>query len=113
MDSEGPHGEATAGVELVQRFLRGQNLEQLGRLDEAVELYEEAVAARFDSPGPYDRLIYVYSDRAQHAEVVRVAERALVSVHTHRDKKRWYEDMKSSAAAAMKRVPKAAPKRTG
>lgn len=102
-----------AGVELVQAFLRGQNLEQLGRTDEAIGLYEEALQEGFDSPGPYDRLIHLYSDRAQHAEVIRVAERALICVHTHPDKKRWYKDMKSSAAAAMKKVPKAAPKRSG
>ncbi|HWC13046.1 MAG TPA: hypothetical protein VG929_00450 [Actinomycetota bacterium] len=113
MDSRGTSDEATSAVELVQRFLRGQNLEQLGRMEEAVQLYEQAVAARFDSPGPYDRLIYVYSDRAQHAEVVRIIERALEHVHTHHDKRRWYEDMRSSASAAMKKVPKAAPKRPG
>lgn len=113
MDSERASSERPTTVELVEAFLRGQNLEQLGRLDEAVQLYEEAAAAGFDSQGPYDRLIYIYSEQAQHTEVIRVAERALVCVHTHPDKRRWYEDMKSSAASAMKKVPKAIPKRPG
>ena len=113
MDSERASGERTTTVELVERFLRGQNLEQLGRIDQAMQLYEEAAAAGFDSQGPYDRLIYLYSDRAQHTDVMRVADRALACVHTHQDKRRWYEEMKSSAAAAMKKVPKATPKRPG
>lgn len=113
MDSEHLADERPSAVELVEGFLRGQNLEQLGRVDEALRLYEDALEHAFDSPGPYDRLIYLYSERALHRDVIRVADRALVCVHTHDDKRRWYEEMKSSAAAAMKKVPKAAPKRTG
>jgi tetratricopeptide (TPR) repeat protein len=98
------------GVDAVQWFLRGQNLEQLGRTDEAVELYERAVAATFDSPGPYDRLIQIYSHRAQHHEVIRVADAALAAVHTHADKRIWYERMGDSARAAATKVPSAATK---
>ena len=99
-----------AGVDAVHWFLRGQNLEQLGRTDEAVALYEQAVAAGFDSPGPYDRLIQVYSHRAQHGEVVRVADAALIAVHTHADKREWYEKMRASAQRAAANVPPAATK---
>jgi hypothetical protein len=97
-------------AEIVKRFLRAQNLEQIGRTDEAIELYETAVAADFDSSGPYDRLIFIYSDRALHADVVRVAERAIVAVHTHADKRAWYERMRAAALEAQARVPRAAPK---
>jgi hypothetical protein len=44
-------------------YLRGQNLEQILQTDEAIPLYEEAVAARFDAAGPYDRLIAIYHER--------------------------------------------------
>ena len=98
------------GVEAVGWFLRGQNLEQLGRTDEAVELYERAVDAAFDSPGPYDRLIQVYSHQARHREVIRVAEAALRAVHTHADKRNWYDRMRAAALAAATKVPSAAPK---
>ena len=98
------------GVEAVAWFLRGQNLEQLGRTDEAVELYEKAVDAAFDSPGPYDRLIQVYSHQARHREVIRVAEAALAAVHTHRDKRNWYDRMRAAALAAATKVHAAAPK---
>jgi tetratricopeptide (TPR) repeat protein len=97
-------------VELVKRFLRGQNLEQVGRLEEAVELYESAVEAGFDSTGPYDRLIAIYSHRAQHAEVVRVAERALESVRTHDAKRAWYGEVRDHARRAAAAVPQAAPR---
>ena len=99
-----------AGVDAVHWFLRGQNLEQLGRTDEAVALYEQAVAAGFDSPGPYDRLIQVYSHQAQHGEVVRVADAALSAVHTHTDKREWYERMRAAAQRAAANVPPAATK---
>ncbi|HEY7873724.1 MAG TPA: hypothetical protein VIG64_01245 [Actinomycetota bacterium] len=97
-------------VEVVKRFLRAQNLEQLGRIDEAIELYEIAVAESFDSTGPYDRLIGIYSHRARHADVVRVAERALSNVQTHDEKRAWYREMKDHAERAGAAVPRAAKK---
>jgi hypothetical protein len=99
-------------VELVKAYLRGQNLEQVGRTEEAIELYETVVSARFDSSGPYDRLIALYSHRAMHADVVRIAEAALANVHTHESKRDWYEMMRAEAIKAQDRVPPAAPKRS-
>ena len=98
------------GVDAVHWFLRGQNLEQLGRTDEAVALYEQAVDAGFDSPGPYDRLIQIYSHQAQHGQVARVADAALAAVHTHADKRQWYERMRAAAQRAAANVPAAAAK---
>jgi hypothetical protein len=98
-------------AEIVKLFLRGQNLEQVGRTDEAIELYEVAVTARFDSTGPYDRLIFLYSQRAVHNDVVRVADLALANVQTHGEKKAWYETMRSQALKAAAQLPEAAPKR--
>lgn len=101
---------ALSGEDLVNHFLRGQNLEQLGRTEEAVELYETAVAARFDSPGPYDRLIHIYSNSHEHNAVIRVADAALEHVHTHGDKRAWYERMRAGAATALSNLPTATPK---
>lgn len=100
-------------VDLVNRFLRAQNLEQVARVDEAVDLYESILAAGFDSIGPYDRLIEIYSHRAAHREVVRVTDAALAAVHTYPEKRRWYEQMREAAEKAASSVPKAAPKRVG
>jgi tetratricopeptide (TPR) repeat protein len=95
----------------VRYFLRAQNLEQLGRVDEAIELYEATVRAEFDSSGPYDRLIAIYAGRAMHSDVVRVAEAALAHVRTHEGKQSWYEVMRAEALKAQRNVPQAAPKR--
>ena len=100
-------------VDLVKSFLRAQNLEQIGRIDEAIELYEEAVRAGFDSSGPYDRLISLYSNQARHRDVERVAEAASANVHTHEQKREWYAQMRDAAVKAAQDVPAAAPKRRG
>jgi hypothetical protein len=100
MTQEPEANEPPSSVEIVKRFLRAQNMEQTGRLDEAIALYEEAVAARFDSTGPYDRLIAIYSHRAQHKDVVRIAAAALDAVRTYTDKKEWYERMRTEAETA-------------
>ena len=97
-------------VEIVKRFLRGQNLEQVGRLEEAIEMYESAVTDGFDSTGPYDRLIAIYSHRARHADVVRVVDSALTNVKTYEDKRSWYRSMRAEAERAAATVPRAAPK---
>lgn len=96
---------------MVRAYLRGQNMEQLGRTDEAIELYEQAVAGRFDATGPYERLIALYSNQARHRDVMRVAEAALDHVRTYEQKRDWYRQMKASAEKAAGAVPKAAPKR--
>ncbi len=92
VNTPGPEPE-----ELVRLYLRAQNLEQMHRFDEAIPLYEEAVAARFDAAGPYDRLIGIYRARNAHADVVRVAEAALAHVRTFDDKRAWYQAMKDGA----------------
>ena len=104
--------EVNANVDMVKRFLRGQNLEQVARVDEAVDLYESMLAGGFDSVGPYDRLIEIYSGRALHGEVVRVAEAALDQVHTYPEKKQWYGQMRDAAEKAATAVPRAVPKAT-
>ncbi len=96
--------------ELVKDYLRGQNLEQVGRVEDAVLLYERAVGHRFDASGPYDRLLTIYGARAAHRDVIRVAESALAHVKTHREKRSWYEQVRDEARRALTNVPRAAPK---
>ena len=97
-------------TEQVKAFLRGQNLEQVGRAEEAIALYESVVGDAFDSTGPYDRLIALYSARAQHADVIRVADLAVAQVHTYDEKRDWYRRMKAEAQKAAGAVPKATPR---
>ena len=84
--------------ELVRLYLRGQNMEQMLRTDEAIPLYEEAVAATFDAAGPYDRLIAIYSEREQMDDVARIAAAAVTNVRTFDDKRAWYESMRDNAS---------------
>jgi tetratricopeptide (TPR) repeat protein len=96
--------------ELVRDFLRGQNLEQLGRVDEAIEHYERAVGSEFDAAGPYDRLIWIYQQRRAHREVIRVAEASLRAVRTYPAKRQWYEQQISEAKAALGAPPQPLPR---
>jgi hypothetical protein len=85
--------------DLVALYLRAQNLEQVQRTDEAVPLYEEAVASGFDAAGPYDRLIAIYTAREAFGDVARVAEAAVVRVRTFDDKREWYRSVAEGARA--------------
>lgn len=98
---EAPAQAGREPEELVRLYLHAQNLEQMHRFDEAIPLYEEALAAKFDAAGPYDRLIGIYRARNMHAEVVRVAEAALVNVRTFEEKRKWYESMKEGAEGSL------------
>ncbi|MCA1840569.1 MAG: hypothetical protein ABR507_02260 [Actinomycetota bacterium] len=93
--------------QLVKDFLRGQNLEQVGKVDDAIALYEAAVRARFDSSGPYDRLIFIYQQRASHQDVIRVATASLGSVHTYPQKTAWYQTQIDNARKASDSTPEA------
>lgn len=90
-DPDVPSVPSRSPDEIVKDFLRGQNLEQVGRVDEAIALYERAVADRFDASGPYDRLIFIYQQRNMRADVVRVAKASLENIRTYPAKKMWYE----------------------
>jgi tetratricopeptide (TPR) repeat protein len=98
-------------VELVKRFLKAQNLEQVGKVDEAVSLYESIVEARFDSSGPYDRLIALYDHQARHRDVMRIAEAALANVQTYDGKRAFYETTRVGALKAIGRLPQASPRK--
>ena len=98
---------------MVHNYLRGQNLEQVGRVEEATGLYETAVRASFDSAGPYDRLIAIYSEQARHRDVERVANAALEHVRTHEAKRESYRRAREDALKAATRLPQATPKKRG
>lgn len=105
-----PEGEPVPADQLVKDFLRGQNLEQIGRTDEAMVLYERAVASAFDAAGPYDRLIWIYQARLAHRDVIRVAEASVRNVRTYPAKLQWYEEQIAGAKAAQGSVPRPLPR---
>lgn len=97
--------DAPPPEDLVRDYLRAQNLEQVGRTDDAIEHYERAVRFGFDAAGPYDRLIAIYRSREAHAEVARVADAALARVRTYEDRRAFYERMRVGATEALERQP--------
>jgi tetratricopeptide (TPR) repeat protein len=105
-----PERDRNRADELVRDFLRGQNLEQLGRTDEAIDLYERAVAASFDAAGPYDRLIWIYQNRKAHRDVIRVAQASIRNVRTYPAKTHWYEEQVAAAQAAQGSPPQPRPR---
>jgi tetratricopeptide (TPR) repeat protein len=70
------HGTSTLN-EQVQRNLQAIELEKSGRVDEAIELYEENVRGRFPGSQPYDRLASIYRERGLTDEEIRVLEKAV------------------------------------
>ncbi len=100
-----PTEDAPPPEDLVRDYLRAQNLEQVGRTEDAVLHYERAVEYGFDAAGPYDRLIAIYRALEAHREVARVAEAALAHVRTYPDRRAWYERMQQGATEAMKSQP--------
>ncbi len=64
----------------------------------------------FDSAGPYDRLLAIYSGEARHRDVERVATAALDHVHTHAAKREWYARTRAEARKQTLRLPQATPK---
>lgn len=91
--------------DLVRDFLKAQNLEAIKRVGEAVDLYEQAVRAGFDSAGPYDRLIAIYSGRSDFSSLARVASAALEHVRTFEDKRAFYARMRDDALASQAAQP--------
>jgi hypothetical protein len=63
--------QAVAGI-LVDRNLKGRELERAGQQDRAIVLYEANIVDRFDGSHPYDRLRVIYGRRRQYEDVIRV-----------------------------------------
>lgn len=61
----------------VERNLMGIKLEKEGKVDEAIELYEQNVRENFEGNHPYDRLSIIYRKRNQIDEEIRVLEKAI------------------------------------
>jgi tetratricopeptide (TPR) repeat protein len=75
--SEKPYKKIKIPRDPVDRNLKGIELEKEGYVDNAIELYELNVKARFDGNGPYDRLATIYRKRKQYDEEIRVLEQAV------------------------------------
>ncbi|WP_285578162.1 hypothetical protein [Geothrix limicola] len=59
---------------LVNRNLRGKELEKSGELSKAIKLYESNLIDRFDGSHPYERLRIIYNSKGKHQDVIRVCQ---------------------------------------
>jgi hypothetical protein len=66
------------------RNLEALGLEQAGRLDEAMALYERNVAEGFVGDLPYGRLVAIYERRGAWGEAERVLRRAIAVFESSR-----------------------------
>lgn len=61
----------------LERNLKGIELEKLGKVDEAVELYEKNIEENFEGNHPYDRLATIYRKNRDIGKEIRVLEKAI------------------------------------
>lgn len=59
---------------VVDRNLKGIDLEKQGKLSQAITLYEKNIADAFDGSHPYNRLRIAYSEREDATNLLRVYE---------------------------------------
>jgi len=62
---------------LVNRNLKGRELEKECKIEEAIELYEKNIKEEFDGNYPYERLAIIYSKKGSLEDEIRVLEKAV------------------------------------
>lgn len=61
----------------LERNQKGIELEKLGKVDEAIELYEKNIEDNFEGNHPYDRLTTIYRKNKNIRDEIRVLEKAI------------------------------------
>ncbi len=61
----------------LERNLKGIESEKLGKIDEAIELYERNIEENFDGNHPYDRLSKIYRKKKDLINEKRVLVKAI------------------------------------
>jgi tetratricopeptide (TPR) repeat protein len=79
-------GERAQIEEQTRRNLDGMELESAGRIDLAIELYEQNVAEGFSGDWPYSRLVSVYERQGAYDQAERVLRRAIEVTRADRRK---------------------------
>jgi tetratricopeptide (TPR) repeat protein len=100
-------------VEQTRRNLDGMELERAGRMDLAIELYEQNLEDGFEGDWPYGRLVAFYEREGRLDEAERVLNRAIEVFKASR--RRSAEDRRATLQAfrGRLRLVKQAAKRTG
>ena len=88
--------------EQTRRNIDGMELERSGRLDLALELYEQNVDEGFEGDWPYGRLVAYYEKIGRYDEAERVLNRAIVVFKV--SKKRSAEDRRATVQVFRNRL---------
>ena len=70
--------------EQTKRNIDGMELELAGRMDLAIELYEQNVEEGFTGDWPYSRLVGVYERQGEYDQAERILRRAIEVTKTDR-----------------------------
>lgn len=57
--------------------LKGKEYEKIGKIDEAIQLYERVVSRKFDGSFPYDRLCILYRKQGDYSSEEIVLKKAI------------------------------------
>lgn len=74
---------------IVERNLKGKDLEKQGDIEDAIRLYEQNVADKADVPFPYNRLAIIYRKQKRFDDEIRVLEKALKAYREIEQNKKW------------------------
>jgi tetratricopeptide (TPR) repeat protein len=88
--------------EQTQRNIDGMELESAGRMDLAIELYEQNVEEGFAGDWPYSRLVSVYERQGEYEQAERILRRAIEV--TKADRRRPAGDRKTVVQGLMGRL---------
>lgn len=69
--------------DLVTNLSEGKNYEMVGRVEEAIQCYETAVADQVATRFPYEHLRIIYRQRGQPEEALRVCQTAVHNPFLH------------------------------
>jgi len=64
---------------MLERNHRAQQMENTGRIEEAIQLYEANITDGFEGVFPYDRLRAIYTQRQDYENAIRVCETAIAN----------------------------------
>jgi len=62
----------------VERNLKGIELRKAGKIEEAIELYEQNIKENFIGSHPYDELAIIYRKQKRIDDEIRVLEKAIL-----------------------------------
>ena len=78
---------------IVERNLKGKELEKQGNIEGAIRLYEQNVADKADVPFPYNRLAVIYRKQKRLDDEIRVLEKAIQAYNEIEQNNKWKEQL--------------------